>query len=175
LLKWWTEQNPKRRHIWPGINTRKVGNAWPAEEIVGQINLTRKQAGSANGNIHWSIAPLRNNRGGMADALLKGPYADKSLVPACPWLSRNSPARPRVYAGGNLSEGLLTISWDSINREKPARWVVQTKYGTAWRCEIYGGNRTLAQYTGNPFPDAVAVYALDKYGNISAPAVLERK
>lgn len=25
LLDWWNQQNPKRRHLWPGMNTTKVG------------------------------------------------------------------------------------------------------------------------------------------------------
>ena len=33
LLQWWHEQNPKRRHLWPGNNSAKV-EPWPATEIL---------------------------------------------------------------------------------------------------------------------------------------------
>ena len=57
LLDWWNDQNPKRRHIWPGLDTTKVPRKWNPEEIVGQIRLTEKQPVSA-GHIHWNLKSL---------------------------------------------------------------------------------------------------------------------
>jgi hypothetical protein len=173
LLKWWGRQNPKGRHIWPGLSTRKAGGAWLPEEIISQVQIARKQAGSA-GHIHWSIKPLLTNQS-LGDALLKGAYLDKALVPACPWLDRTGPARPKVYVGGNPSQDLLTITYECPGREKAARWVMQSRLGAVWRTEVFGGDHTLAHFSGPPFPEAIAVSALDKYGNLSPSAVFERK
>ena len=42
LLNWWLEQNPKGRHVWPGLFTSR----YPAEEIVAQVKLTRETRGA---------------------------------------------------------------------------------------------------------------------------------
>jgi uncharacterized lipoprotein YddW (UPF0748 family) len=52
LLAWWNDENMKHRHLWPGNgahNVRKSAdvaparNAWPAEELIEQIELTRNE------------------------------------------------------------------------------------------------------------------------------------
>jgi uncharacterized lipoprotein YddW (UPF0748 family) len=96
LLAWWAEQNPKGRHLWPGlIPSRVTGRekGWPASEIVEQIRITRGQQG-ATGNVLFSMKSLQRNTGGIADAL-KAVYAEPALVPASPWLGARPPARPK--------------------------------------------------------------------------------
>ena len=50
LLSWWHEQNVLHRHLWPGNFASRVGmqgeRAWPANEIVRQIEVTRDQVGA---------------------------------------------------------------------------------------------------------------------------------
>lgn len=173
LLKWWEQQNSKGRHIWPGLSTRKVSGTWSPEEIVAQIQIARKTTPSA-GHVHWSIKPLLANAE-LGQALLKGVYTEKALGPACPWLDRTPPARPKVYIGGNPSQELLTITYERAGREQPARWVMQSKRGGVWRTEVFGGDRTLAHFQGQPFPDVIAVSAVDRSGNLSPPTVFERR
>ncbi|PKO16209.1 hypothetical protein CVU37_11335 [candidate division BRC1 bacterium HGW-BRC1-1] len=88
LLAWWVSENTKKRHIWPGLHTSLTGNgskAFSPTEIVEQIALTREQPG-ATGEVHFSARAIMRNQGGVADALLAGPYAKPALIPESPWL-----------------------------------------------------------------------------------------
>ena len=71
LLKWWADENPKGKQLWPGLYTSRVTGgekSWPASEVVEQIKLIRAQPG-ASGAIHFSAKALMKNTGGIADAL----------------------------------------------------------------------------------------------------------
>ena len=74
LLDWWRAQS-RGKPIYPGIATERIGPARPAGEILEQIALTRRGTESP-GHIHWSMKALMKNRGGIADLLRAGPYAD---------------------------------------------------------------------------------------------------
>ena len=50
LLNWWVRQNPKGRHLWPGLNAANVGEKWRPEEIDRQIKVMRSPAGRARRN-----------------------------------------------------------------------------------------------------------------------------
>src|SRR5204863_4211541 len=43
LLKWWTQQNPAKRLLLPGLDSTKTKSKWKPQEITNQIRLTRKQ------------------------------------------------------------------------------------------------------------------------------------
>ena len=88
LMQWWHEQNPKRRHLWPGINTAKV-KTWKAKEFLSQINLTRRHPG-VTGNIHWNISALAKNDGDLGAMLQRGIYSQPALPPASPWLDTSA-------------------------------------------------------------------------------------
>ena len=106
LLKWWAEQNPKGRHLWPGLDATKVGRKWTAEEIVNQVRLTRKQTDTP-GEVFWSMKSLMLDRGRLADTLRNDVFAQPALVPASPWLNKQSPSKPKVYTVNYASSGLL--------------------------------------------------------------------
>jgi len=89
LLDYWHGQNPLGRHIYPGLFTSRISDkadSWPVDEILGQIALTRARA-LGSGHAHFSMVALAQNRRGLADALLAGPYAEPALPPAMPWLA----------------------------------------------------------------------------------------
>jgi uncharacterized lipoprotein YddW (UPF0748 family) len=93
LLAWWRDQNPKGRHIWPGLIPSRVTGGergWPAQEIADQIRITREQG--AGGNIHFSMKALMRNRGGVADKL-KEVYSEPAQVPPTPWLRERPGAK----------------------------------------------------------------------------------
>lgn len=79
LLEWWRAQS-RGKDVWPGIATVRIGATRPAREIIDQIALTRRGTDSP-GHIHWSMKALLQNRGGVADLLRAGPYAEKASVP----------------------------------------------------------------------------------------------
>jgi uncharacterized lipoprotein YddW (UPF0748 family) len=108
LLAWWAEQNVKGRHLWPGNFTSKVRRgpdvaesreAWSAEELLRQIEVTRGQPG-ASGNVHFSMKALMHNYDGIADKLKQGPYAEPALVPESKWLGDRVGPGARVKIEG---------------------------------------------------------------------------
>ncbi len=72
MLEWWNNENPRHRHIWPGINSLNVGGRWQPSEIVNQIKATRRYAD--DGHIHWSIMALMKNPA-LDAALLRDVYS----------------------------------------------------------------------------------------------------
>lgn len=168
LLNWWAAQNVKGRHLWPGISTIRIGSGKTTGEIVSEIRLTRQQA-QATGNIHWSIKALSGNRGGVADTLAQGLYAQPALVPASPWLDRSPPGAPRVSAALKASS-TLHLSWKATGSEPVWLWVLQRKVGPGWSTLILPGGTTSHQFS--TAPTALAVTAVDRCGNASRPTTL---
>lgn len=180
LLKWWAEQNTKNRHLWPGMAPYRVGTApnnYPAQEMVDQIAITRRQPG-ASGHVMFSWKSLQNNLGGVSDLLAKDTWAQPALVPASPWLDAKAPAAPRVQStltGEVGVRGMLRVTWQPGDAETPWLWVVQTKGNGPWLNQILPGEtREIASMmiNNNAPPKVVAVSAVDRSGNQSAPVAI---
>lgn len=165
LLNWWRGENKLGRHLWPGVATERIGKARPASEIVRQLAMARAGTSSA-GAVHWDMKSLRTDKGGI-DALLRGQsYAEAALVPASPWLGKETPAAPTVERNGRA------IVWKSSG-EVPARWwVVQTKEQQGWTLRVWPAGVTTAPVPGSA--EAVAVRAVDRFGNASGAGVWRR-
>ncbi len=173
LLQWWAAQNPQHRHVWPGLNTVRIGPTRSTLEIVNQIKLTRAQPGTG-GEIHWSIKPLLQNRSGIADKLARELYTQPALVPASPWLGKETPGKPTLAVGEDTAKGTLVVQWQPTGNEKAAWWVLQTKFGSAWRTDIFAASQTAAAFKLATPPDVISVSAVDRCGNASASAVAQR-
>ena len=97
LLDGWVRDNPRGRHLWPRLFTSSVAlppRNWGADEIANQIGLLRTRSAQAGGHIHFSMAALMDDRGGVG-ARLQALNAGAALVPATPWLGATPPAAPR--------------------------------------------------------------------------------
>ena len=164
LLQWWTEQNVRQRNLWPGI-----AHVNSTEEIVRQIQITRKQPG-ASGEIHWSMKSLLNNQRGAADALARDVYAQPALVPAFPWLEATSPAAPKLRVS---SDGVSSAraTWAAAAGEVAWLWALQSLTGGVWRTEIFPASQTSCALAR---AEAVALTAVNRFGNTSTAVVLER-
>ncbi len=93
LLRYWASINKQSRHLWPGLFTSRIDESdksWVPDDIARQIALVRNQSG-ATGHIHFSAAPLVQNRRGIADALAASVYVNEARIPATPWLSSRPP------------------------------------------------------------------------------------
>lgn len=179
LLKWWAENNPKNRHIVPGMNTTAIGTlsnyavsdagnkGWPASELERQIQLTRQQPGVA-GHIHWNMGALMKNKGGVATALMRDEYQAPAVPPANPGPAR-SPAKPHLTV--QSSPAGQRLQWRPAS-ETPRFWLVQIKRGTVWQAQVLPGAITSRETAGTP--DLIAVSAVDRYGNIGEARVLAR-
>ncbi len=173
LLKWWTEQNPKSRHIWPGNSTSHVSGKWPAGEIINQIKLTRAQAG-ATGNILWNLNRVLNNDAGLAEALVSEAYVNDALAPAYPWLSTNVPPKPDLNVTAGKDKKVKWHAGEPIARNspmenKPWLWVVQTHTKDGWVTEITASETDRMDLEDDA--DVVAVTSVNRYGTASSPAI----
>jgi uncharacterized lipoprotein YddW (UPF0748 family) len=148
LLKWWHEQNLKKRHLWPGNFTSKVRrgpqiaesrDAWLAEELLRQIEATRAQPG-ATGNVHFSMKALMRNYDGIADKLKAGPYAKPALVPESNWLGGDTPAEPEIEASRDGHD--IVVEMKLAGKLAPWQWLVQIQTEDGWKTEIVPGHKS---------------------------------
>ncbi len=174
LLGWWTAENTHQRHLWPGLDNSRVGRSRSPDEIVNQVRLTRAQA-TADGNIHWGLRALTENRLGLADTLATNLYSQTALTPAIPWADHPPPAAPALTATLTTS-GEVRIKIQPAPGSEPIRfWLLQTRHNNTWTTETLNagpGERTLLVPRS---PDVLALTAVDRSGNLSPPVVLGKK
>ena len=181
LLKWWTEQNPQNRHIWAGNYTSRVGEGgkkgYTADEIVNQIKATRNQPG-ATGNVHFSMATLRDDRQGLDEKLAQSVYQSPALIPASPWLSSKQPGQPLMLIQIDPNTNDVKLAWSAPQSDKPALWVMQTRQAGTWQTQILPGKQssvTINRAGRALNADMVALSLVDRYGNQGKPFVFELK
>jgi uncharacterized lipoprotein YddW (UPF0748 family) len=163
LLEWWEEQNVRNRHLWIGLNTGKVGEQWPADEVFNQIKLTRQFG--LEGHVHYNIGEFVANPT-FAKGLRTGCYPEPALPPASPWLDSTPPSKPRL----DLIEGTTwRATWTPGPGEAAWQWLLQTRTGERWKTILLPG-ATSEQALTSP-PEAVALRAVDRCGNLSLPTV----
>ncbi|MDB6123432.1 MAG: hypothetical protein JWQ71_2425 [Pedosphaera sp.] len=165
LLKWWTEQNPKHRNIWPGIDTGKFKNK--PEEIENQIKIARQLCSGTAGHVHWSFKSLMPSRGEMGNILESGLYSEPAIIPASPWLANKAPGKPKLTVA---KEGKVT--WQGSASDKISVWVLQTKSGDKWQTTVLPG--ATSSHTVPDSLDAVALTAVNRFGSASQPMVLQK-
>ena len=171
LLKWWAEQNPRRRLLLAGMRAAGwAGLTNEAREAAHEIVLTRRQPG-VSGQILWHSALLRPNRPAVADALRQAVYGGPALVPACPWLGGAPPARP-VLAARETGRG-LKLNWHE--EYGPVwQWVLRTETGGRWTTDILPGAQMkdiLPGSAGGPLPEIITVSAVNRCGAVGQAAV----
>jgi hypothetical protein len=85
-------------------------------------------------------------------------------------MSQQAPGRPTASASGNGNS--TTVDVQSGDRAT-SRYAVQARYGNQWRmAKVVSAGTKQIQLSSTP--DAVAVSAVDRFGNVSAPVVLAR-
>jgi uncharacterized lipoprotein YddW (UPF0748 family) len=175
LLDYWLAQNTRGRHVWPGLFTSRIDNsakAFAPEEIVRQIAVTRSRPG-VNGEVHFSMAALMENRKGISEQLKANSYQSAALIPASPWLGTLAPAAPAVTArraGRGLQLALAAGPGAAV-----AEYAVWARYGAEWRFAAVPGQRgdwSVADDAALGPASLVVVSAVDRLGNESARVTL---
>lgn len=169
LLAWWRAQGT--RPVWPGIASSRINSSEdpgrPASEIVNQVSLSRTVGRNYVGHALWSMKSLMNNRGGVSNALVKNFYQEPSLVPPMPWVSRTPPATPVLKA--SVSGGNTNLVWNAV--AGCTKYAVQVRVGRVWSLStVVSGTKV----TLKGAPDAIAVSAVNRYGNTSPPVVMAK-
>ena len=165
LLKWWTEQNPYDRHIWPGNYTSRVDGQWKSEEIINQIIATRRQPG-ATGNVHFSMKCFMENRDNIVQKTKKSVYREPCLVPATEWLAHGAPEKPLLMVD-MVSDDDIKIEWYSATGVTPRNWVFYTKSGNSWDVKVLPGMKnthTIKKSAWINDIEMIAVSAVDRNG-----------
>ena len=183
LLRWWAVQNSRGRLLVAGMNTTYTGRGtrpastdasargrgWPPEEIVNQIRIARGLP-APSGHIHWNMRTLMRNST-LDDVLKREVYQQPALMPAAPWLGGPAPGKPRLTVPSVASSPPSRVTWTSSGSGKVWLWLVQTRSGEHWTTRILPAAST-SLAGENPLPDVVAVSAVGRNGNVSAPAVV---
>ena len=167
LLKWWAGQNPKQRHLWPGISMHGPDGRRPAAEVVNQIMIRRREGGG-DGAAFWGMKALFGNRNGVGDLLRSSAFTDIALVPASPWLDRTPPAAPTM----NITLNPMKVNIGTS--ERPGLWALQVKRQSGWKLQILPGRFNGFTFDPGDEPDAIVLRAIDRCGNESAPTVVAR-
>ncbi len=168
LLKWWSEQNARHRHLWPGLNAAGVGEKFTAAEIARQIEIVRDQPG-ASGEIFFHLQNLIGNP--ALAAIIHAQYPRPALVPASPWLDSIPPDKPKLTIGESRTG--LRFQWNTSGGEPSWLWVLQFRANEVWTTEILPANETTRIFF-NSEPDVISIGAVDRTGNLSPPAALKK-
>ena len=164
LLDWWKSQNVKKRHVWPGIATYRIGrNAdWTAGELMNQIAVTRN-AEETRGAVHFSFKSLRNDLGGVQKALVEGPYKHDALIPTSPWIRSSKLSAPKVKV--KRDSAFVHTSWLPV---RGAFWyVVYAKGVDGWSYSILPSIERSIAPSAERSIETIIVKSVDRLGNIS--------
>jgi len=170
LLGWWSRENNKDRHLWPGINVGLGGDEKNIDETINQIMITRGMLPESPGTVHWSIGPLVKNEN-VAKAIVDGPYRKKTLVPASPWLDAEIPSVPNIET--SVVGERLQLTWTHPKAEDIFRWVLYFKYKNGgWDYKILNHearSSSLQNVVGKKQTplEKIGVTAVDRTGNES--------
>jgi uncharacterized lipoprotein YddW (UPF0748 family) len=145
LLDYWHAQNTAKRDIFPGLYTSRIDDtprSWLPKEIEDQIALVRAKRGAPQGHIHFSAAPLVQNRREIRSTLstvyaqpaLNTIAHDKratSLNSLTFDIQINNHDRPD-YMGVNVSSSTVGPSQTSA-ATKSGSLAIYLRYGNTWQ------------------------------------------
>lgn len=170
---WWLSQNTLGRHIWPGMNTSKVGDDRRAGEILAQISVVRERALQMTpGHFHWNFGALDKDLGKVGSLTKDRAYTSHTLPPASPWLSDvalPAPIVEKLAEGKQLRWAFNDPRWENYSRW----WVIQAFIEGQWRTvEV-----TFKTQHDLPWPagaTAVAIRAGGRAWELGEPAIVEK-
>jgi hypothetical protein len=159
-------QNPKGRHIWPGLFTSRIGQptkSYVPEEVLQQIKVTRARPG-ATGHVHFSMAAIMENRQGIGDQLKAVHYTAPALVPATPWLGNFEPGTPSARARRGPGGVRLRLQPGGGN----AHFAIWSRHGAEWKFAVVPATALgfhIADDARLGPASAVFLSAVDRLGN----------
>ena len=129
LIEWWSDHTREGHFIFAGNNLSALGSSsrWPVDEFRTQIEMCRARADQgAQGNIWWNIAPLLENRDGIADTFGEEFYAQPALTPALA-SAEGTVVPPRV----SVEDGVAKLEHEGELRA----FTVYRKEGEEWKLD----------------------------------------
>ncbi|MCS6793329.1 MAG: family 10 glycosylhydrolase [Oscillatoriaceae bacterium SKW80] len=165
LLNWWTQNNPKGRHIYAGNYLSKLdGGNWSLAEFQRQVDISRSKADRLSlGNIFFSMKVFRENRLGVNNAFRNSIYRSPALPPTMPWLDNEPPAPPT-----GVVASVRQLSWNPAPSDDIRSWTLYKQIGNNWELiRILPAAVTAVQVE----PGTYALSAVDKMENESLGVV----
>jgi uncharacterized lipoprotein YddW (UPF0748 family) len=170
LLKWWNEQNPLHRGLWPGLDATKVENGkWTPDEIAQQIRCTRQL--SQPGQVFWGMKDLMPGHDALARKIQADVYTAPALMPPMPWLAGTNPPPARPSLTAVLGNNVVELNWAKTDATDLHAWVLQRRVNGTWLTDILPASRTRCELTSRP--DLIAVTAIDRVSRASLPATVQ--
>jgi uncharacterized lipoprotein YddW (UPF0748 family) len=175
LLDWWTQQNIRGRHLWPGLAAYRTADGssspYSASEIPSQISQLRQRAG-ATGMLLYNTSVLRENRSALTSTLASSTYSAPAIPPATPWLDGNAPAAPVIAVAASGST--LRVTPTSASSKPLSWWLVRWRNGTTWSQRLAHASATSIDVPSSSTAGSTRVIvlnAIDRVGNASADAI----
>lgn len=169
LLKWWTDNNPKRRHIYPGNRLAGLdGKDWTISEYQRQIEITRNLSSQLSlGNIFYNMKVFNENRLGVVDSFKTSIYGEPALVPTRSWFESVVPPIP---SGARGKQGKIT--WKTASNDTIRSWTLYKQNADTWKLiQVIEATKTAATVE----PGIYALCAVDHLANESAGVVVSVK
>ena len=170
LLQWWSDENTKGRHLWPGLNTVAVKSPNRAIEIAREIDVTRQILKKNTGEVHWSIAGITKNYA-MQQELKTNSYKEKALIPETTWLA--SKELPELNVTWKKQSNNVSINWNK--QTEALSYVIYLKYGNNWQTEILSPeiiNKNVASESNGKKLSTVVVRSVNKLGKLGGYKVV---
>jgi hypothetical protein len=101
-------------------------------------------------------------------------YQRPALMPLSPWLALTKPGKPKLTVAKGEPSSRLEIRWTTGGSGKPWLWLLQTRTAGEWTTEVLPGTTNSRVWNGAP-PGVVAVSAVNRNGDLSAPSVLQAR
>ncbi len=170
LLEYWKSTNKKKRHLWPGLFTSRLGDKaqyWNPEQVVRQLTMTKDP--EVNGAIHFSMKSFLFDWQGLNKAVVEGPYKERALVPSMPWLGGTKPPAPVA----KFQNGKLTLG--ATNRAATRFYTIQARTAQGWKVLRTTKAEAKSVDLGGRLAGIreVSVTAIDRTGLASTPTILQ--
>ncbi len=164
LYDWWTSQNTKGRHVFPGLATYRIAEksarTIDAAEILAEIDTMRAR-GRDLGHILFNTSVIMKDADSVAEKLAVR-YASPAIPPASPWLGSKKPSRPTVKFARDHDTNEPTIALTPVTGERVWLWTVRSLVGGAWSDEVLPGSTRLHRLAA--MPTRVIVTAVSRTG-----------
>jgi uncharacterized lipoprotein YddW (UPF0748 family) len=166
LLTWWSGENRKHRHVWPGIAPYRTGNQFDENEIKYQIQWTRIITPDSPGTVHFSMKSYMDADSDLTQQIRKTVYAKPALAPASPWLGSHKPSPPNAQVT-EVSDGVINVQAELELTGNVRVWVLQIQQADKWSYDILPATQltaTIMLADAEAAVDQVIVSAVSRTG-----------
>jgi uncharacterized lipoprotein YddW (UPF0748 family) len=172
LLQWWKTANTKKRHLWAGLATYKVGDKpdYPAKEILDEIDITRTLFEDNAGTIHFRATSFVNNKDKIKELIRDKAYSKNAIIPASPWIVLAKPDSPQIEIATEPATKNIRVSWKNAGNKEAFRWILYWKDAAGWKTTVLPANQNKADVPPQAGIQKFAVSSVDRLGNVSDPA-----